>query len=183
MSLFGKVKAEVETKAPADMVYEIIKSKPYYLAKISSTNLYSSKLLEGEWGTVGSISCWKYLLEGKEREEKKLLEAIDEENKSVTYKVIKGHLLESYKSFKLVVQVTPKPDQGSVLHLILEYEKKHEQIEEPHSKLQFLVDACNNMNGHFLMKYSNYFVPVVSLFFFLQRTVSSARKTIVGLYQ
>ncbi|KAL0288448.1 UNVERIFIED_CONTAM: Kirola [Sesamum calycinum] len=54
-------------------------------------------------GTVGSVIYWNYTHDGKERVAKEIIEAIDEEKKSVTFKVIEGDLMELYKTIKLTV--------------------------------------------------------------------------------
>ncbi|EYU33126.1 hypothetical protein MIMGU_mgv1a0195071mg, partial [Erythranthe guttata] len=52
--------------------------------------------------------------DGKERVAKEIIEAIDEEKKSVTYKVIEGDLMELYKTFKLTVHVDTSGDDNLV---------------------------------------------------------------------
>lgn len=77
-----------------------------------------------------------------------LIEAVDDEKNSVTFKVVDGPLLEYYKSFRLIVQATPKGDQSSLVHLIVEYEKLHDQVPDPHSLLQFVADLSKDMGAH-----------------------------------
>lgn len=78
-----------------------------------------------------------------------MVEEVDEENNSVTFKVIEGDLLDQYKSFKFKVQCIPK-DKGSVVHWDLIYEKLHDDIPDPHSMLQFVADVSNDLGAHLM---------------------------------
>ena len=53
--------------------------------------------------------------DGKAVLSKEVLITIDDKNHSVTLKMIEGLLMESHKSFKFIVQATPK-DEGSLVH-------------------------------------------------------------------
>ncbi|KAK2975711.1 hypothetical protein RJ640_010770 [Escallonia rubra] len=50
--------------------------------------------------------------DGKEKVAKEIIEAIDEEKKSVTFKVIGGDLMELYKTFILTVHVDTKGEDN-----------------------------------------------------------------------
>ena len=86
-------------------------------------------------------------IDGKTSVAKEILEAIDMENKSVTYKVIEGDLLEHYKTLKLTIEVSPK-DEGSLVHWIIQYEKLNEEIVDPHTLLQLAVDVTKDIDAH-----------------------------------
>ena len=73
------------------------------------------------------------------------MEAIDEKNNSIT--IIKGDILQEYKSLKAIVQATPK-DEGSLVHWIMEYEKLNKSFPKPNSLLQFVLDLNKDLNAH-----------------------------------
>ncbi|KAG7970151.1 hypothetical protein I3843_07G067900 [Carya illinoinensis] len=104
-------------------------------------------LHEGDWGTEGSVICWDYVHDGKAKVVKEIVEAIDEQNHSVTFKVVAGDLMEEYKSFKAVLQATPK-SEGSVVHWTLEYEKLSADVPEPNTSLQFVLDLSKDIGSH-----------------------------------
>lgn len=82
------------------------------------------------------------LADGKPTFSKELTEAIDDVNHSVTFKVLEGNPLDRYKSFKITLQVTPKlgvHDEGSVVSLVLQYEKLHDGVPDPQLQLQLAV--------------------------------------------
>ena len=82
---------------------------------------------------------------------KEIVEAIDEEKNSITFKVIEGDLMEHYKSMKFTLQATPKSEgQGSVIHWTIEYEKHHEEILDPHSMMEFITELSKDLETHLL---------------------------------
>ena len=76
------------------------------------------------------------------------MEAIDDENNSITFKVLEGDLMEHYKSFRVTLKCNPKDGQGSVIHWTLEYEKHHAEIIDPHTLVQFVTDLSKDLEKH-----------------------------------
>ncbi|KAF4355773.1 hypothetical protein F8388_019172 [Cannabis sativa] len=77
--------------------------------------------------------------DGEKKVAKQIIEAIDDEKNSITFKVIEGDLLEHFKSFKATLKVTPK-----------EYEKLHDEIIDPHTLLQLAIDLSKDLESHLL---------------------------------
>ena len=99
-----------------------------------------------------NVAYWEktkcmHVADGKAKVAKQLIEAIDDETNSITLKVIEGDLLEEYKSFKCILQASPK-GEGSTVHWTLEYEKLHNQVSDPHTLLQFAADLSKDIGGH-----------------------------------
>ena len=79
---------------------------------------------------------------------KEVLITIDDKNHSVTLKMIEGLLLmESYKSFKFIVQATPK-DEGSLVHWTLIHEKLNVDVPDPNTMFQFAIDQTKDVDAH-----------------------------------
>ena len=76
-----------------------------------------------------------------------MIEAIDKENNKIIFKVLEGDLLQDYKSFKFILQVTPLQN-GSVVDWIIEYEKLKDHIPDPHSLKQILIEMSNEIDAH-----------------------------------
>uniref|UniRef100_A0A7N2LP75 Bet v I/Major latex protein domain-containing protein n=1 Tax=Quercus lobata TaxID=97700 RepID=A0A7N2LP75_QUELO len=92
----------------------------------------------------------KYMLflpDGKAVMSKEVMEAIDDKNHSVTFKVIGGILMELYKSFKFVVQATPK-GEGSLVRWTLEYEKLNVDDPESNTMLEFAIGVTKDIDTH-----------------------------------
>ncbi|KAG6582118.1 MLP-like protein 43, partial [Cucurbita argyrosperma subsp. sororia] len=153
MALYGKLETDVEVNASVEKFHEIFHQKLHHMSNISPDKIQSIELHEGEWGKVGTILYWHYFHEGKACVSKRVIEAVDEENNSVTWKELEGDISKHYKNFRVKVQCIPK-EKGSVVHITLEYEKLHEQIQDPHTFLQLCADAAKDIDAH-LMGYDN----------------------------
>ena len=83
---------------------------------------------------------------------KEIIEAVDEEKNSITYRVVEGDLMEHFKSFLSTVQCSPKPEggEGSVVHWTMEYEKLHDEIIDPHTLLELAIDVSKDLEVHLL---------------------------------
>ncbi|KAK7323472.1 hypothetical protein VNO77_26946 [Canavalia gladiata] len=88
----------------------------------------------GFWTTIDGKACVV----------KDVIEGIDKENNKITFKVIEGDL---YKSFKFVLEVIPKGN-GSEVHWVIEYEKQNENIPDPHTMSQFLIEMSKDIDAY-----------------------------------
>ncbi|XP_022992825.1 MLP-like protein 31 isoform X2 [Cucurbita maxima] len=149
MSLLGKLEADIEIKAPASKFYEIFCNRPHHISNISGDKVQGCKLVEGEWGKVGSTVNWNYYHDGEAKVAKHLIEAVDEEKHTITFKVLQSDLLKHYKTFKFTFRVTPK-GIGSVVHCALEYEKLHGNVPDAHSMLRLCVALCKDLEAHLM---------------------------------
>ncbi|PRQ40952.1 putative START-like domain-containing protein [Rosa chinensis] len=150
-SLDGKLETEVEISSGADKFYKIFTSQMHLLPNVSSDKIQGVELHEGDWETVGSVKHWDYTLDGSVLSLKETVEAIDEENKSVTFNVVDGEILKHYKSFKVTLKVTEKSGGGgSLVKWILDYEKVSEEIPAPQSYQDFAVKVTEDLEAHLL---------------------------------
>ncbi|KAG5609035.1 hypothetical protein H5410_020316 [Solanum commersonii] len=102
---------------------------------------------EGESIKIGSIVSWTYNDDGSEKNKiiKEVIEAIDPEEKSITWKVIGGDLLELYDSLTII---TSCEHEWTTCTFI--YEKKTEDTPEPLVPFGFLLNLIKEMEGHLL---------------------------------
>jgi hypothetical protein len=87
--------------------------------------------------------------DGKERVAKEIVEAIDEANKLVKFKVIEGDLMELYKTFYLTVHVETK-GENNLVTWTLEYEKLKESVPDPHTLMEFCRHVTKDIETHHL---------------------------------
>ncbi|GMI75217.1 MLP-like protein 28 [Hibiscus trionum] len=127
-ALSGKVEADVEIKASPEQFHDMFANKPHHMHHTCNDKVQGCDLHEGEWGKVGSIVEWSYVLDGKAKKTKEVIEAVDPDKNSITFRVIEGDLI--------------------VVHLTLEYEKLHQGIEHPHSMMQYMKDVSNGIDAH-----------------------------------
>ncbi|TJW23203.1 hypothetical protein E7L52_22440, partial [Bacillus paralicheniformis] len=118
-------------------------------SEMSPGNIQGVDLHDGEWGTVGSVIFWNYFHDGKAKVAKEVIEAIDEEKKSVCFKVVEGDLLELYKSFFLTVHVDTKGEENLVTWT-LTYEKVNETVEDPNTLMEFCLKVTKDIETHHL---------------------------------
>ncbi|XP_050232660.2 MLP-like protein 28 [Mercurialis annua] len=148
MALVGKLEGEVEIKASAEHFHDVFSCRPHHVNVMSPDKIQGCDLHEGEWGKHDTIISWNYTHDGVAKVAKELVEKIDDENLSTTFKVIEGDLLNEYKEFRLIVKATPKEGGGSLVHWTLTYEKLHEGIPDPHSLLEFCLHTSKDICSH-----------------------------------
>ncbi|CAL5338925.1 unnamed protein product [Camellia sinensis] len=149
MGLTGKLVRQVEIMSDGDVFHELFRDKPHHISTMSAGNIHGVDLHEGDWGHVGSVISWNYTHDGKKKVGKEVVEAIDEENKSVTFKVIEGDLTELYKAFKVTVHVDTK-GENNLVTWTFEYEKKSENVEDPNTWMDLIINVTKDIETHHL---------------------------------
>ena len=76
-----------------------------------------------------------------------MVEGLDMKYNKMTFKVIEGDLLGHYKSFKFLLQVTPK-EKGSVVNWVLEYEKQNDNTPDPYTLLELTVEMSKEIGAY-----------------------------------
>lgn len=76
-----------------------------------------------------------------------LVEAVDEENYLVTYKVVQGDILKDYKTFKFTIQCIKK-DTGSVARWNFEFETLQGEIPNSRGLFQLFVEISKDIDAH-----------------------------------
>ncbi|KAF7842216.1 MLP-like protein 28 [Senna tora] len=147
MSKIMKLETKVHLNASAEQFHDVFGSRTHHIANACPERVQGVDIHEGEWGTEGSIICWNYVHDGKKCVAKELIESIDSENNTITFKVIEGDLLEHYKSFKFILHVIPQ-EKGSTAHWILEYEKLKDHIPDPHTLLELVNEINKDLDAH-----------------------------------
>ncbi|KAL7132307.1 hypothetical protein ABFS83_12G064500 [Erythranthe nasuta] len=149
MGLIEKLVSETNIKSDGDVFHEIFRDRPHHISDMSPDIVQNVDLHLGEWGTVGSVIFWNYTHEGKEKVAKQIIEGIDEEKKSVTFKVIEGDLMEFYKTFKATVHVDTVGEDNLVTWTF-EYEKVSEDVTEQHTVMDLCVKMTKDIESHHL---------------------------------
>ena len=79
---------------------------------------------------------------------KTVIEAIDEEKKTITFNAIEGDVLVPYKSFRATLQVDTSGDDEHLVKWTFDYEKQSEDIGEPISYLKWFIDVTKDIEAH-----------------------------------
>ncbi|XP_059655378.1 kirola-like [Cornus florida] len=150
MALIGKLVSQTEIKSDGDAFHEMFKN-PHRISNICPGKIKAVDLHEGDWGTVGSVISWKYVHDGKVKITKEIIEVVDEEKKSVTFKVIKGDLTEPYKSFIFILHVDAK-GESNLVAWTLEYEKLKDDVPDPATVMDICVNMTKDIETYHLQK-------------------------------
>jgi hypothetical protein len=148
LTLYGKLEVDIEIKASPEQFHEVLSKRPHHLPNVSGNNIQGVELHEGEWGEPGSVLFCNYFHDGEHKVLKQIVESVDEENKSIAFRVIEGDLMKEYKTFLHSISVTPK-ESGSNVHWILEYEKINEQVAHPETLLELVKELSKDLDSHF----------------------------------
>ncbi|OMO99731.1 hypothetical protein COLO4_13128 [Corchorus olitorius] len=150
-NLCHKIETDVEIKASAQQFHDMFWTRPHHVSNACDDKIHGCELLEGDWGNVGAIVLWHYTHDGERKVAKEVVEAVDEANNSITFRVLEGDLMKEYKTFVIHIQATPKSDgNGCIVHWIMEYERLHDDVDHPETLLEFAVDVSKDIDCHLI---------------------------------
>ncbi|PWA72105.1 hypothetical protein CTI12_AA273680 [Artemisia annua] len=110
---------------------------------------FGCELHEGEWGAVGSILKWNWLVDGEPQHTKELIEFADENNKSITFRVLEGEIIQIYKRIAANVRADQNGENCLVTWTV-EYEKINEDVPDPDSIIDFAYNLTKDIKTHHL---------------------------------
>ncbi|KAK4488853.1 hypothetical protein RD792_004643 [Penstemon davidsonii] len=143
----SKIEAEVEVRSDAGKFWESIRESTTLFPKAFPDQYQSIQLLQGDGKSVGSVRLINYapgvspISSTKEK-----IESVDEANKTLSYSVIDGDVLNYYKNFKANLTVTPKGENGSTVKWACEFDKANEDVPNPDIMRDFAVKCFNDLD-------------------------------------
>ncbi|GMI75184.1 MLP-like protein 31 [Hibiscus trionum] len=170
MAQIRRMDCQIEVKSSADKFFDAFKTKAHLMPKMSSQLVSDIKLLEGDWTSVGSVRLWYYSANNKvllaiwgwcessvncfERfytfeTAKELRESVDEENRTIVYKLLEGEIGNSYKNWRSILSVTPM-GEGSLVKWTFEYEKLNDDVPEPVKYCDFHTTWSKDVDAYLL---------------------------------
>ncbi|CAH2080676.1 unnamed protein product [Thlaspi arvense] len=150
MSQLRKSEHEVEIESSAHEFFHVFRSKAHNIPNVCPQKVSAIDVHAGDWETQGSIKQWSYVVDGKSETSRETVEAIDDENKSITFNVLDGDMLQNYKSLKAFLQVTGKEDKGALVKWTIEYEKTNENAPDPDKYMDLVVSMTKDIDQHLL---------------------------------
>ncbi|CAH1417017.1 unnamed protein product [Lactuca virosa] len=148
MALSGKLIGHVEISKKGDVFHDLFRHNPHQIVAISPDKVHDCELHAGERGVVGSTICWHYTHEGKKKTSKQIIEAVNEENHMIVFKIIGGDLVEEiYKTFTIILHVEQKGD-GQVATWTFEFEKPDISTPYPTSLMDYLCNLVKDLDAH-----------------------------------
>ncbi|XP_011070612.1 kirola-like [Sesamum indicum] len=151
MGLDGKLVSQISIKADGGLFFHLFKYKLHHTMNICPQKIQTLNLVDGQWGTVGSVITSNFTADGEKFVAKVVIEAVDEEKRSITYKVIEGDLMVAYNTFKVTFCVDSKGELDNVVTWTIEYEKKNESVPEPSKFLDFCSNATQEIERHYML--------------------------------
>ncbi|XP_022775863.1 MLP-like protein 28 [Durio zibethinus] len=146
MAQIRKMDFQVEIKSSADKFYDVFRNKVQLMPKMSNHVITDVKLLQGDWDCQGAVRLWSYVVEGKPETAKEILETVDDKNMTLVFKAVEGEIMNSYKSWKTILNVTPMCERGLV-KWTLEFEQQNEDIPDPVKYAVFLTIWTKNIDA------------------------------------
>ncbi|KAF7849987.1 hypothetical protein BT93_L0057 [Corymbia citriodora subsp. variegata] len=146
MAQMRKLEKQAQIKSSPEKLFDIYKNKIDLMPKISPNKLRSIEIIEGDGKSVGSVRLWTYFL-GDSVIAKDKIDAIDEGNKSITFEIIGGEVTKYFASYKANIQLVSE-GQSNFVKWSVEYEKKNEQVPDPHPQLDFLITMAKEVDSY-----------------------------------
>ncbi|XP_059286422.1 kirola-like [Lycium ferocissimum] len=146
MGVKGKLTASIEVKCGGHLIHDLLHSNTNHLSNITP-RINRLDIHQGGIMKVGSIVSWKYNEDGKEKIVKEVIEAIDHQKKSITWKVIEGDVLEFYNSFSIITSCEHQWATWAIA-----YEKKTADTPDPLVYLGFALEFMKDIESHLLKK-------------------------------
>ncbi|KAK7273865.1 hypothetical protein RIF29_14929 [Crotalaria pallida] len=148
MALSGKVTIEIGIQTPATEFFNLFGKQLHDVQHVTDT-VHEGKLHHGDdWHSPDSVKHWTYLIDGKVTTCKENIEALDEENKLITYNLFEGDVGQHYKTFKITLQVIDKEDGGAIAKWTIEYAKNDENVEPPYGYWKYLNKVTKDSDLH-----------------------------------
>ncbi|KAL8157578.1 kirola-like [Apium graveolens] len=148
-ALSGKLVSTTEIKLNGNVFHQLLRDETHRISSLSPEKIQGVELVDGVWGTQGSIICWKYVFDGKAETCTEIIEEINEENKSIRFKVVAGGLLKQYKAFTFISKVDQIDLNTYAVTWTLEYEKLHEAITPPNAMMNFLISMTKDIENRY----------------------------------
>ncbi|KAB2019827.1 hypothetical protein E1A91_D07G025000v1 [Gossypium mustelinum] len=149
MAELKKMDCQIVIKTPAEKFYNTFRTKSHLIPKMSNGLMIDGKLLQGDWNTVGCVRLWSYVSEGKSEMVKEILENVDDENKTMVLKMVEGQILNYYKSWRSIFNITPM-GEGSLVKWTMEFEKQNENIPDPDKYTSYMMCLTKNIDAYLL---------------------------------
>ncbi|PON94463.1 Bet v I type allergen [Trema orientale] len=154
MAQIEKLETQVDVKSSPERFYQTFVRKHYLLPKLCPNVLKDVQRINGEWDSVGAVIQYSFVPEGNLSSHIDTLrvDAIDEKNKSIRYKVLDGsEAIKYYKTCSFTIQAMEKSEGGgSSAKASVEYEKQNEAIPPPTKYTQFAEAILKSVDGYLM---------------------------------
>ncbi|KAK6152836.1 hypothetical protein DH2020_012475 [Rehmannia glutinosa] len=145
MAQMAKIEDKTQIMCAPPKVYNFFKNDLTELTKIVPQLFQSVKVIDGNKGQAGGVIQYELLILGKAMTAKVKTEAINDEEKSISFVILEGDIMELYKSFKAKVTV----GDGTAMWC-LEFEKANDSAPNPDQYATLAVEITKGLDLYLL---------------------------------
>ncbi|QCD85860.1 MLP-like protein 43 [Vigna unguiculata] len=150
MTLSGKIITEIGVHATAEKWFNLFATQLHHVQNLTDT-IHGTRLHHGEdWHHNDSIKHWTYVIDGKVTTCHESIESVDEEKKTITYKIFGEDIEHRFKGFKAIFEAIDKENGGAIVKWTIEYERLGEEVDPPYGYLEYLHKSTRDIDGHLL---------------------------------
>nr|AAD50376.1 ripening related protein [Glycine max] len=150
MSLAGKISSEIGVQATAAKWFNLFTTQIHHVQNLTD-RIHGTELHHGEdWHHNESVKHWTYTIDGKVTTCKESIESVDEENKTINYKLFDGDIDNQFKVFKLIFQAIDKENDSAIIKWTIEYERIGEEVDPPYGYIEYVHKCTKDIDAHLL---------------------------------
>ncbi|KAK7405725.1 hypothetical protein VNO78_07333 [Psophocarpus tetragonolobus] len=150
MSLVGKISTEIGVHASAAKWFKLCATQLHDVQHLTDS-VHETKLHHGEdWHHKETVKHWTYVIDGKVTTCHEKIESVDEENKTIYYKLYSGEIDHKFKVFKLIFQAIGKDNGSAIIKWTVEYEKISEEVDPPYGYIEYLHKCTRDIDLNLL---------------------------------
>ncbi|KAK6152835.1 hypothetical protein DH2020_012474 [Rehmannia glutinosa] len=145
MAQMAKIEDKTQIMCAPPKVYNFFKNDLTELTKIVPQLFQSVKVIDGNKGQAGGVIQYELLILGKAMTAKVKTETINDEERSITFVILEGDVMQLYTSFKAKVTVS----DGTVTWC-LEFEKANDLAPNPDQYAAVAVEVTKGLDLYLL---------------------------------
>ncbi|KAG8373796.1 hypothetical protein BUALT_Bualt11G0062400 [Buddleja alternifolia] len=145
MAQIAKIEAKAEIKCDPAKLYDFFKYNMTQFVNLAPHIFKGAQLVEGEEGHVGNVKLFEYVLGIIPMTVKVKTEAINDEERSITFKALEGNLMQLYSSFGSKVTFT-----DGFIKWCIEFEKANDLAPNPDIYAILAVEISKGLDAYLL---------------------------------
>nr|XP_043625237.1 kirola-like [Erigeron canadensis] len=149
MTIAGTLVQEVDIKCHGNLLHDTFKHKLHECVIMSPDKVKHCDLVTGQWGAPGSVISSDYMYDGKVITAKEVIEAVDDENHKIVFKVIEGEVLKDYNAFTSTHHVEDRGGKRLVTWTV-DFEKLNPSVPDPSPYMEWLSSFTKDMDAYIL---------------------------------
>ncbi|KAK7405724.1 hypothetical protein VNO78_07334 [Psophocarpus tetragonolobus] len=150
MSLAGNISTEIGVHATVTKWFNLFATELHNVQNLTD-RVHGAQLHLGEdWHHNESVKHWTYTIDGKVTTCQESVESVDEENKTINYKLFGGDIEHNFKFFKLIFQAIDKENGGATIKWTIEYERIGDQVDPPYGYIEYVHKCTRDIDDNLL---------------------------------